>query len=79
MCSRKPFWKPVSCFLVAAFLCSGSVAESSEQELLTAAGKPAEGSLDVFLGKPFFDRQVVFDEGNHVREPYLAIRRTTRV
>ena len=73
MCSKKQFWKPISCFLVAAFLASDSVAESSEQDLLTAAGKPAEGPLDVFLGEPFFDMQVVFDEGDHVREPYLAI------
>jgi len=73
MCSRKPFWKLVSSLLIAAFLCGGSVAESSEQELLTAAGKPAEGPLDVFLGESFFDAQVVFDDGDHVREPYLAI------
>jgi sialidase-1 len=73
VCSKKQFWKPISCFLVAAFLASDSVAESSEQDLLTAAGKPAEGPLDVFLGEPFFDMQVVFDEGDHVREPYLAI------
>ncbi len=73
MCSRKLSWKPISCLLVTAFLAGGSVAESSEQELFTAAGKPAEGPLDVFLGEPFFDMQVVFDEGDHVREPYLAI------
>ena len=73
MCSRKLFWKPIRCLLVVTFLQSGSVAESSEQELLTAAGKPAEGPPDVFLGEPFFDTQVVFDEGDHVREPYLAI------
>jgi sialidase-1 len=73
VCSKKQFWKPISCFLVAAFLASDSVAELSEQDLLTAAGKPAEGPLDVFLGEPFFDMQVVFDEGDHVREPYLAI------
>jgi sialidase-1 len=54
-------------------LSSSAVAESSEQELLTAAGKPAEGPLGVFLGEPLFDVQVVFDDGDHVREPYLAI------
>ena len=73
MCSTRLFWNLVRCLLVAAFLCSGSVADSSEQELLTAAGKPAEGALDVFLGEPVFDMQVVFDDGDHVREPYLAI------
>jgi sialidase-1 len=62
----------MGCLFVAAFLWSGPV-ESSGQELLTAAGKPAEGPLSVFLGKPFFDMQVVFDDGDHVREPYLAI------
>ena len=45
MCRRKLFWKPVSCLLVAPFLSSGSVSESSEQELLTAAGRPVEGPL----------------------------------
>ena len=50
VCSKKQFWKPISCFLVAAFLASDSVAESSEQDLLTAAGKPAEGPLDVLSG-----------------------------
>jgi sialidase-1 len=73
MCSRRTSWKPIGCLFVTSFLCSGFVAESSEQELLTAAGKPAEGPLDVFLGEPLFDMQVVFDEGDHVREPYLAI------
>jgi sialidase-1 len=58
---------------VAAFLSTGSVAESSEEGPLTAAGKPAEGPLDVFLGEPFFDMKAVFDEGDHVREPYFAI------
>jgi sialidase-1 len=73
MRSRNLFWKPISCLLVAAFLCSGSATASSDEELLTAAGKPVEGPLDVFLGEPQFDMQVVFDEGDHVREPYLAI------
>lgn len=73
MCSGKLSWMPIACLLVVAFLCSGSVAEPSEQGLLTAAGKPVEGPLDVFLGEPFFDTQFVFDDGDHVREPYLAI------
>ena len=59
MRSKKLFWKPISCFLVATFLATGSVAESSEKKLLTAARKPVEGPLDVFLGEPFFDMQVV--------------------
>ncbi len=65
--------RPPVCFLVAAFLCTSSVAEPAEQELLTAAGKLAEWPLGVFLGEPFADMQVVFDGGNDVREPYLAI------
>jgi len=63
----------MGCLLLFVFLCGGSVAEAAGQELLTAAGKPVEGPLDVFLGKPSLDMQVLFDEGNHVREPYLAI------
>ena len=73
MCSGRLSRRPIGCFLIAASLSSGSAAESSERELLTAAGKPAEGPLDVFLGEPRFDMKVVFDEGDHVREPYLAI------
>ncbi|MFW6170389.1 MAG: sialidase family protein [Planctomycetota bacterium] len=73
MCNEELFWTPLGCFLIAIFLCGGTVAESSEQGLLTAAEKPAEGPLDVFWGEPFFDMQVVFDQGDHVREPYLAI------
>ena len=40
---------------------------------LTAAGHPSEGPLDVFLGEPCFDRQIIFEGGEGVREPYLAI------
>ena len=62
-------------FLFAtAILLAASLVDSTAQELRTAAGKPAEGSLKPFLGKPVFDQQVVFsDEGGRVREPYLAI------
>ena len=73
MCCTRLFGKSIVCILVAASLISVSADEPSGQERLTAAGKPAEGPLDVFLGKPFFDTQVVFDGGNDVREPYLAI------
>ena len=55
-------------------LVDASAQELNENELRTAAGKPAEGSLKPFLGKPIFDQQVVFsDESGRVREPYLAI------
>ena len=73
MCNSRLLLGLMSCLLVTAFLCTSFVAESAEQAMLTAAGKPVEGPLDVFLGEPFFDMQVVFDEGDHVREPYLAI------
>ena len=73
MCSRKPFWKAAGCFCAAVLLCSGSAAKAAEHQLLTAAGKPAEGSLEVFLGEPWFDLQVVFEGDGDVREPYLAI------
>ena len=45
--------------LVAASLCFPPATNAQEQELLTAAGKPAEGPLSVFLGEPRFDLQVV--------------------
>jgi hypothetical protein len=51
----------------------GADTELSGQELLTAAGKPAEGPLDVFLGEPRFETQVVFEGDKTVREPYLAV------
>jgi len=73
MFSTRLSWKPIVCFLVAALFCRASVGEQSGQELLTAAGKPAEGPLGAFLGEPFFDLQVVFDGEGNVREPYLAI------
>jgi sialidase-1 len=46
---------------------------ASEQELLTAAGKPAEGPLTAFLGEPLFQKQIIFDGDNRVREPYMAV------
>ncbi len=72
MHTQKPLGLP---FLFAtAILLAASVVDSTAQELRTAAGKPAEGSLKPFLGKPVFDQQVVFsDESGKVREPYLGI------
>lgn len=65
--------KPLVAVLVAALIGSGIAAGAEGQERRTAAGKPAEGPLDVFLGEPCFASQIVFDGGNDVREPYLAI------
>jgi sialidase-1 len=65
--------KALGWLIAVSILVSGSVATSSEQEPRTAAGKPAEGELDVFLGEPLFETQVVFEGGNDVREPYLAV------
>ena len=51
-----------------------SLVNSSAQGPVTASGKPAEGQLAPFLGKPVFDKQFVFQGGDsNVREPYLAI------
>ena len=54
------------------FFIALSLINLSAQDRLTA-GKPPEGSLQPFLGKPAFSKQVVFDGDNRVREPYLAI------
>ena len=65
-----------ACFVVVLFggvAGRGTDTELSGQELLTAAGKPAEGPLDVFLGEPRFETQVVFQGDKTVREPYLAV------
>jgi sialidase-1 len=43
------------------------------QDLLTSAGRPAEGPLHVFLGEPLFETQTVFEGDSSVREPYLAV------
>ncbi len=48
-------------------------AGATEPLLLTAEGLPAEGSLEVFLGAPVFDKQVIFNGSENVREPYLAV------
>lgn len=51
-----------------------SLVNSFAQGPVTASGKPAEGQLAPFLGKPVFDKQFVFQGGDsNVREPYLAI------
>ena len=73
MCNTRPFWTSTVGLLVTVILGGVAASEPSGQQLLTAAGKPAEGLLDAFLGEPFFDTQVVFDGGNDLREPYLAI------
>lgn len=48
-------------YLLASGMCPGaSAAESPDPRPTTAAGKPAEGNLDVFLGEPEFDLQQLF-------------------
>jgi sialidase-1 len=51
----------------------GTITAASEPSLQTAAGKPAEAELAPFLGEPLLEAQVLFEGGNNVREPYLAI------
>jgi len=41
--------------------------------IIPATGKPAEGDLVSFMGKPFFYQDVVFSDSINVREPYLAV------
>lgn len=63
-----------SIIITAVTFVAVTIADLPAQELRTAAGKSAEGSLKPFLGEPVFGKQVVFsDEGGTVREPYLAI------
>ncbi len=52
---------------------SSANAGADMDERLTAIGKPAEGAVEAFLGEPLFDKRVIFEEGDHVREPYLAV------
>ncbi|MFO7775712.1 MAG: sialidase family protein [Candidatus Hydrogenedentota bacterium] len=62
----------MTAMMLSGILCGASAAADVEGGL-TAEGKPAEGALDVFIGEPFFEKEVVFEEGDHVREPYLAV------
>ena len=71
MCGTRLVHGAIKPLLIVAVLWGGAAA--SGQELLTAAGKPAEGPLQVFLGEPLFEKQVVFEGTSGVREPYLAI------
>lgn len=73
MCRNNMFRGMLKACVVTAFLCGGVAGQSSEQELLTAAGKPAEGPLNAFLGEPLLQKQVVFEGDKSVREPYLAV------
>ncbi len=57
--------------LLASF--AGSVLLAAEGTIVKATGKPAEGSLAAFLGKPLCQLQCVFEGGGSVREPYLAV------
>ncbi len=70
MCRNEP---AIRCLLLVAILCRAAVAEPADEEPLTAAGKPAEGPLDAFLGEPFFQKEVVLEGDGAVREPYLAV------
>ncbi len=49
--------------------------DASETELLTAAGKPVEGGLDVFAGEPEFDKQILYDDNGdrRVRGPNITV------
>jgi hypothetical protein len=73
MPSYRRFLRASICFLAVVLICGPAAAQFSEQELLTAAGKPAEGLLKAFLGEPLLEKQVVFDGGQRVREPYLGV------
>lgn len=61
--------QPAVCLLI---LFAG-VAHGECQPPLTAAGHPAEASLDAFAGEVFFHTQYLFEGDRNVREPYLAI------
>ncbi len=41
--------------------------------LISATGNPAEGPLEIFLGEPVIQKQMVFNGGKYVREPYMAV------
>ena len=59
--------------ILAAMFASALTVDIRSAEPLTAAGKPAEGPWEVFLGEPHFQSQTLFEGGDGVREPYLAV------
>ncbi|MDZ7619026.1 MAG: hypothetical protein U1E05_18620 [Patescibacteria group bacterium] len=72
MYSNRLVWRATGSVLLA-LLFYGNAARASEQEPLTAGGKPTEGPLEAFLGEPLLEKQVVFEGDSGVREPYLAV------
>lgn len=61
--------------VLALFFITSSCDPSARKKevLLTAVGKPAEGPLDPFRGEPFLHKEIVFNGGGGVREPYLGV------
>ncbi|TVS15283.1 MAG: exo-alpha-sialidase [Planctomycetaceae bacterium] len=60
-------------FVVVFVWMTGGPAMAAEQPAADLADQRAEGPLDAFLGEPQFEKQVVFEGGGNVREPYLAV------
>lgn len=58
---------------VLAILFHARVANAAELEATTAAGKPAEGKLESFLGDPLFEKQVLYGPGRLVRGPNITV------
>ena len=52
---------------------AGAASSGADKAAVKATGEPTEGSLEAFLGEPFFDLQLVFEGNGNVREPYLAV------
>ena len=55
-----PIAAAIAGFLLLAPGAGDAAAAATEQEPMTAAGKPAEGGLEVFLGEPRFEIQDLF-------------------
>ena len=50
----------VACVVAVSICSAGSTANGSDSPPMTAAGKPAEGRLEIFLGEPQFELQDLF-------------------
>lgn len=68
--------KPIKyLFLKATFLlfsCAG-VDNPSDDLLITATGKPADGKLDVFLEESIFLMKTLYSNGERVRRPNITV------
>lgn len=66
-------WSSLTAVILSVATINTAQMALRQSDLIPATGKPAEGELATFLGKPWLDLQLVFEGDGQVREPYLAV------